>query len=68
MSIVTIKITGQTETKLDHIRGELDNCRQSATFDETLIALMEVAEDHPDTNFRATDHVKAEASDPLLEI
>jgi hypothetical protein len=44
MTIVNIKIASETETKLNHVRAELPDCEASATFDETLLALIDVAE------------------------
>jgi hypothetical protein len=58
MSIVNIKIESQTETRLNHIRAELGSVAPSATFDETLCGLIELAEDHPEADFSVPSHVK----------
>lgn len=62
MSIVNIKIASETETRLNHVRAELDDCSPSATFDETLRALIDLAEDHPDSDFRIAEYAKQETS------
>ena len=65
MSIVNIKIASETEMRLNHVRAELEECGPTATFDETLLALIDLAEDHPDADFEVAEYAKKENSSIL---
>lgn len=55
----SITISSDARTKLEYIRAEMDGVSQAATFDELLLGLIEVAEDHPEMDFRVPEHVKS---------
>lgn len=66
MNIVDIKISSTTESRLDHVRAELDSCSASSSFDETLLALIDLAEDHPTADFDLPEYAKKEDTEMLL--
>lgn len=54
----SITISSSASTKLEYLRAEMDSISKAATFDELLLGLIEVVEDHPDTDLVVPKYVK----------